>query len=175
MSWSGDRRFGAFSAPTAKRLSGPIFVSITFGIDAVEHRGKLIGKAEPLALLNPGKRQVTDPHHPGRRQLYGLASFEDGLNDIGGEEGQRQPAAYAALVDPVVLGQITNRWDRPAAQLFEPAVTLSDSLDQNWIGLGLGFVLIGKDELHLHAAASDGHAFRRPTTARRSGPFGGES
>ncbi len=28
-----------------------------------------------------------------------------------------------------VLGQITNRWDRPAAQLFEPAVTLGDSPD----------------------------------------------
>ena len=43
----GDASFGAFSGRTAKRLSGPVFVSITFGIGAIEHAGKLPGKAEP--------------------------------------------------------------------------------------------------------------------------------
>jgi tetratricopeptide (TPR) repeat protein len=141
-----------FSAPTAKRLSGPLLVSITFEVVSVNCRGKLVGNAESLALLGPGKRQVTDPHQPGRRQFNRLAAFEDGLDDVGGEEGQRQPAAYVALVYPVVLGQIPNRWDRPALQFIEPAVTIGDCLDQNRIGLGLRFLLIGKDKLHLHAA-----------------------
>ena len=63
-------------------------MSITFGIEAVERRGMLPGKTESLALLGPGKRQVADPHHPGRRQLDGLVPFEDGLDDVGGEERQ---------------------------------------------------------------------------------------
>ncbi len=48
----------------------------------------LPGKTESLALLSPGKRQVTDSHHPGRRQLDGLVPVENGLDDVGGEERQ---------------------------------------------------------------------------------------
>ncbi len=59
-----------------------------FGIDVIERRGKLPGKAQPLALLGPGKRQVTDTRDPGRCQLDGLVTFEDGLDDVGGEERQ---------------------------------------------------------------------------------------
>ena len=88
-SWPGDARFTAFAAPTAKRLCEPFFVSITFGIDAIERCGKLVSKAEPLTLLSPGKWQITDTHHPGRCQFDGLATLEDGLHDVGGEECQR--------------------------------------------------------------------------------------
>jgi len=53
----------------------------------IERGGKLAGKAESLALLDPGKRQVTDPHQPGRRQFDGLASFKNGLDNVGSKKG----------------------------------------------------------------------------------------
>lgn len=146
---------GAFSAPTANRLCGPILVSITFGFEAAERRRKLIGKAQPLTLLGPGEGQVAHPQHPGCRQLDRLPPFENGLDDVRGEEGQRQPATDVSLIGLVTLGQVTNRGDRLVAKFFEPHVTLGDGLDQNWIGPGFMPVLIGEDELDFHAAALD--------------------
>ena len=72
--------------------------------------------------------------------------------------GHRGPmAAHTASKDRESLSglveRVTYRWDHPASQLFEPAVTLGDSLDQDRIGLGPGFVLVGKNEFHLHATA----------------------
>jgi hypothetical protein len=86
------------------------------------------------------------------RQLDGLTTGQDRLNDVGREETEWEYPANVALIDAMTFGEITDRLYVAAPDLGEPMAALRDGCDQMRVGNGRPFPSVCDDELHLHAA-----------------------
>ncbi len=95
--------------------------------------------------------EITYPFQPFGRQLDGLATAEDRLDDVGREKAEWQDPADIALIDAMTFGEITDRLDFATPDLSEPSSALRDRCDQMRVGSGRPFPFVGDDELHLHA------------------------
>jgi hypothetical protein len=70
----------------------------------------------------PGDRQVQGPDQVVRGQVRRLAPRGDRLDDIGGEEGQRQEAAEVAIADPFDPGEFGDAAGLTRDERLETAV-----------------------------------------------------
>ena len=73
--------------------TGPASLGATFHVHTLlsetETRGSSLGvKPEELSLLSPRKRQMRETTELAYRTCDRLAAREDGLDDIGGKEGE---------------------------------------------------------------------------------------
>ena len=73
--------------------TGPASLGATFHVHTLrsetETRGSGLGvKPEELSLLSPSKREMRETAEPAYRTCDRLAARKDGLDDIGGEEGE---------------------------------------------------------------------------------------
>ena len=66
----------------------------------------------------------------------GWRSRGDRLDDIGGQEGERQQAAEVAIADPHDGGELGDAADLTRDERLETAMRPSDLLQQHRIGLG---------------------------------------
>ncbi len=86
------------------------------------------------------------------RQLDGLATGEDCLDDVWREKAEWEDPADVALIDTMSFGEITDRLNVAAPDLSEPLSALRDSCFQVRVGSRRPFPFVGDDKLHLHAA-----------------------
>ena len=101
----------------------------------------------------PFQRQSADMPKPPGRQFDRLAAGEDGLDDVGGQEGDLQIASDVARIDSLALSYFENGPDFPSSQLVEPSMRLGEQGDQVLIGRR-GFALRRADnQLCLDTAA----------------------
>ncbi len=82
----------------------------------------------------PFQGQFADSHQAPRRKLDRLTPGEDGLDDIGRQEGELHRATDLARVDPIAASEFPGRTDLSSRQLVKPAVRLGQQGDQALIG-----------------------------------------
>lgn len=69
------------------------------------------------------------------REIDGLAACEDRLNDVGGEESQRQLVADIAVADTLRFRDVSQRSGPAGQEIVEPPVGADDGLDQRRVRL----------------------------------------
>ena len=117
-----EQPFSGLSGPfSALRLRGPGFVSKRLRKRWSVHRadaGEMLGGEESF-LGGPGIRQVRQSRKPLSRELHWMVAGEDGVDQLGRQEGQRQDAADLGRINAVGgcdVGEASDRCRRSAAE-----------------------------------------------------------
>src|SRR5208282_832711 len=93
----------------------------TIGLRGSGRCGLLGIEAEATALIVPPPGKGPDSLELARRQADRLPALEDRLNDVRGEEGQRQSATDLARIPVVSPRQVPDRGRSPLREIIDPA------------------------------------------------------
>src|SRR5260221_5666392 len=125
------------------------------------------GRAISRSLKSNSRAGPKKSSEAVRGQVGRLAPRGDRLDDIGGEEGERQEAAEVAIADPLDPGQLGNAAGLTRDERLETAMRPPELLQQDRIG----FCRSGRgpldDQPHLHPAPLD----PQPNLAGQHGHF----
>jgi len=105
--------------------------------------------------MRPRCRQVLHPAQSRDSEIDRLTAHQDGFDDIGGEERQRQRAADVGPMDAVPLCKFVHRLCVTGLQFRAPPVCIRDQAKKLRVWCGRRCRSTCNDELHLDAAPAN--------------------
>jgi hypothetical protein len=107
-----------------------------------------------MPLIGPARQQRIEADEPAHREVHGLPSFDDGLDNIGSEKGKRKDTADLPVIDTDLSREAGNRWMTPGTELMQPAPGTGDHIEKACIRFGRLLWNIPDDQAGFHSTAA---------------------